>query len=206
MLRIPISKIFTPLLLVMLLVSGEIDLHAQRRGTRRGRARTSQPQVKAPLPTLPRKSETELRFEREVASVSAFSADTKEAARAALEGLNRLLRVRRLRGYYKHYLISEDTEQVQKLIQQVEQKMPQQSVLRLLIVEVWNGLADAHLAETYYRGNFNDDKLLQIVDRYKLGDMPASLIGDKVISITADRLLLALDIARKAGIMQTSEQ
>jgi hypothetical protein len=175
-------------------------------GQTRGRRKrpTPAPTVPTQRPQPPPKSEAELLFEKDVSSLTAMSSEDKLTVRAALEGLERIVRKRELLGFNERFIYQSETQKVEELLDKAVKVLPE-TVFRKIITDTWRAIFDSWQADNAYRNRYAD-KLLEIVDRYKLDGVAGVLVGDEIHKIASDRLTLAFTEAMLAGIVPIPEK
>jgi hypothetical protein len=190
-----------------LLIACVAPAAAQRRGTRK---RTGRPpakvQAQSPQPIAPQMTDEEIEIEQELKLLSPLPASSKAAVRLAIEGLDRYVRLYRIRGYDEHFGDREETKQLDKLMATAYAALPENSLLRRIINACWEAIINTHTIEFYYRCRCGDDKVLALVQKYKLEGVAGVFLSDEIFKGTVELLALSTALARDAGIMSVPVQ
>jgi hypothetical protein len=182
------------------------NAQAQKRGRRSNRTRAPQAKVQPPpQPAPPQKSQDIIEAEKELTALTSLSADDKAAVREALEVMDRKARIYKLRGYDKSFLIRLELEKVQDKIDKAFAVLPPGRFKTVFEIS-WNALLEAWIADDAYMKNYRDDKLLELIEKYKIDrDEPAVLIGRRILERAIDGITLLTQTAIMTGIMPQAE-
>lgn len=189
---------------IILVLTWTMAINAQRRRAGRHGAPAAQPSATPapsptpnPTPALTPSQERDIAIGKEIEDLVKLSESDKATVRASIESLERTIRIAKLGGFS---VFDASAQKVENILTTAKATLPD-GYLSGTMVGAWTALLDADMATSLVHDRIVGDKLLSLIDKYKLGDVPAYSVGPKILNIAERRLHVVVSIAQRAGII-----